>query len=88
VEIEQIDANHGVDMDMVYSQAYHLLKTGYRYWFDTVETAAVNDSNKNFTVQTTEDELVQKYCVADKSWITATEVAKDISEIAKYPFGK
>ena len=92
-EIESIDAAHTVDMDKVHAQAYSLFKSGERYWFDTDETTKVNERNVQFSVQTTEDELVKQYCSAsaaagDDDWLSATQVAEGISKLAKYPMGK
>lgn len=85
-EIDTINAAHGIDMDKAHAQAYSLLKSGFRYWFDTSETAAVNQRNKAYSVQTIEDELVNKYCSTGSSadWRTATDVAQRMSSEYNY----
>jgi hypothetical protein len=88
VEIDSIDTKHGINMDLVHAQAYQMFKSGYRYWFDSAETVLVNDRNKEFAIQTTEDELVAEYCTAGSDWLTATKVAERISELSKYGLGK
>jgi hypothetical protein len=86
-EVDTISANHGIDMDKIHAQAYHLFKSGFRYWFDRDETATVNERNKEFSIQTTEDELVAKYCFAgsEGEWKTATDVAQRMSTEYSYP---
>jgi hypothetical protein len=86
-EVASIDPDHTVDMDRVHAQAYSLFKSGFRYWFDRDETATVNERNKEYSIQTTEDELVAKYCSAGSAneWRTATEVAQRMSNYCSYP---
>jgi predicted P-loop ATPase len=86
-EVDTINANHGIDMDKIHAQAYYLFKFGFRYWFDRDETATVNKRNKEFAIQTTEDELVAKYCVAGSAteWKTATDIAQRMSSEYSYP---
>ncbi len=91
VEIESINTDHGIDMDKVHAQAYHLYKSGYRHWLDQGEIVEVNERNKEFSVQTTEDELVSKYCfpaTVDHEWLSATEVAKKIEVEVGYKMSK
>lgn len=90
VEIEAINAAHTIDMNQVHAQAYSLFKSGERYWFDMDETTKVNERNKEFAVQTTEDELVQQYCTASgatvaEDWLSATQVAEGIAKLSRYP---
>jgi predicted P-loop ATPase len=87
VEIESINAAHGIDMDKVHAQAYFLFRTGFRHWFDRNEIVAINELNREFSLQTTEDELVAQYCVSSSStveWLTATQVANRIAVRTTY----
>lgn len=96
VEIEAIDMQKTVDMDRVHAQAYSLYKSGYRYWFDQDEIATVNEKNKEFIISTTEDEFVAQYCTVltlnpqgdAPGWLSATEVAQKIAEVARYSVSK
>lgn len=89
VEIASVNPAHSIDMDKVHAQAYALYKDGFRYWFDSTETTSVNDRNKQFSVQTTEDELVAQYCSkASGNWQTATQVAQRMVDFADYPISK
>jgi hypothetical protein len=90
VEVESIDMTKPIDMDLVHAQAYALYRSGFRYWFDQDEIATLNEKNKEYSVDTTEYELVEHYCkVADLNkpstiWYTATEVAQSLKDIAGY----
>lgn len=91
VEVESVNTDHGIEMDKVYAQAYHLLRSGYRHWFDRDEIVEVNERNREFSVQSTEDELVAQYCVtpsANGEWLTATQVANRISLATTYRLAK
>lgn len=57
-------------------------------WFDSGEIATVNERNKVFSIQTTEDELVSKYCTSGDGWLSATEVAEKIEIAASYRLTK
>lgn len=49
-----------IDMDEVYSQAFHLYKSGFRYWFNKDEVMELNYSNNEFQMQTVEYEMLVK----------------------------
>jgi len=93
-EIETVNTAHGIDMNKVHAQAYYLFRAGFRYWFDRNETAAVNTRNREYSIQTTEDELVAQYCTPGPAtgntaeWYTATEVAEKIALQASYSLNK
>lgn len=55
-----IDRMKDTDMDNVFSQAYHLYKTGFRYWFNKDEVTELNYSNNEFHMQTVEYEMLAK----------------------------
>jgi hypothetical protein len=73
-------------MNLVHAQAYALFKGGFRFWFDTNEIVKVNERNRDYSIQTTEDELVVEYCAKGSSgdWKTATDVAQRIADCARY----
>lgn len=45
----------------VWAQAYHLYKSGYKYWFSPEEDALIEKQNEYFTLPSTEEELIQTY---------------------------
>jgi len=61
-KIHQIDITKKVDITQVWAQAYHLLKSGEKYWFDSEETAIIDSMNNLFTQVSEEEEwLVRLY---------------------------
>ncbi|WP_436414500.1 VapE domain-containing protein [Petrimonas sp.] len=55
-----IDRMKDTDMDNVFSQAYHLYKSEFRYWFNKDEVMELNYSNNEFQMQTVEYEMLIK----------------------------
>jgi len=60
-KVESINYSHEIDMDMVFSEAYHLLNEGFQYWFDLDEIKRVHSHNRQFEDQSMEEELILKY---------------------------
>ena len=54
-------AAQAINIDNVWAEAYHLYKSGYRYWFTSEETTTWFGDNAAFQVQTMEDELLNQY---------------------------
>jgi predicted P-loop ATPase len=50
-----------VDMDLVWSQAYHLMETGFEPELNKEEISKVNEKNRFFQKFSRENELVEKY---------------------------
>lgn len=59
VEID-IGAAQALDMDSVWTEAVHLYKKKYRYWFDKDEVEELHTLNRNFQVQTVESEMLAR----------------------------
>jgi predicted P-loop ATPase len=59
-QIIKIDINKAtaIDMDNVYSQALHLFKDEFQYWFDGKEVATLNDRNQMFQIISIEEQLI------------------------------
>ena len=59
-EVLSIDINRAkaISMDIVYTEAKALLKSGFRYWFDDDEIAELYKASEDFQVQTAEMELL------------------------------
>lgn len=89
-EIESIDWNYNkvIDLDLVWSQAYSLFKTGFRYELTADEIMENETANKDYQITTSEIELIQKhYTPATKEkhevFYTSSEFQNNLSE--KYP---
>lgn len=59
--VSNVDYLHGVNIDMVYSQAQALFKAGERYWLDKEEIHVINDANENYRQRSMEEDLLQTH---------------------------
>jgi hypothetical protein len=61
--IDEIDWSYSskVNMDMVYSQAYHLFKNGFQYDITAAEVKENDEYNRQFLINTPEKELISKF---------------------------
>jgi hypothetical protein len=87
--IEEIDWTYkdDVNIDLVYSQAFHLLNSDYIYNLTAEEIKENDEVNKQFQIVTPERELIQKYMEPgtkeDHSrFMTATDILVYIKEFA------
>ena len=63
VEVEDIDNpwQHPFCYEGLYSQAWALWKTGFRYWFDQDEIRSLNRQNRDYEAPNPEEELLLTY---------------------------
>jgi len=59
--VKSIRYQHTIPMDKVYAQAFHLYKSGFKYWFDGEDIAMINEYNTQYQVQTVEEELLLEH---------------------------
>jgi hypothetical protein len=59
--VTEIDTDHKLDMDLIYGQAYSLLKSKFKWWFDKDEIEQINRNNDDYLRMSTEEELLLKY---------------------------
>lgn len=95
VEVESIDLDglKDIDLSQVYAQIYHILKDGFRFWFDSEETKFVTEENQKYQLQSIEEELISTWfspATKENSThiLTASDIAKELSERAKYPLNQ
>jgi predicted P-loop ATPase len=76
-----------VDIDLVWSQAYHLLMSGgFDYVMSKSETEMQEKINQNFMRLSTEMEIIQKYFVPsvegnqDSMFFTATDIQEELTK--------
>ena len=85
-ETVTIQADHYVDMNNVFSQAFDLYKDNFVYWFDKNDSDEITKRNEKFMFSTIEEEkLLGKYMPVPKDdstaeYLTATEIAEKIFE--------
>jgi predicted P-loop ATPase len=79
-----------IDMNNVWAQAYHLLKSGFRFTLTKDEIEYSEKNNKaNYMKTTLEDELILRYYVSaergtEKSvFLTATDITLRLEEFTK-----
>jgi predicted P-loop ATPase len=56
-----IDAAKQINIDWVYSQAYHLFKNNFTYWFNESEIEDLHNYNQAFQVISIEEQLLNEY---------------------------
>ena len=57
-EVTDIQYQHHIVIDNVYSQALHLYKTGFRFWFDKSEIESITSNNEQYQIRSVEEELL------------------------------
>jgi hypothetical protein len=57
-ELEGIQYQHDVDINMAFSQALFLFKSGFRFWFDQEEIKNITASNEQYQLRSPEEELL------------------------------
>lgn len=60
-EVKSIKYMHNVNLDLVYSQALALYRSGFKFYFDKKTTTMVNSKNETFAIQTPEEEYLLRY---------------------------
>lgn len=87
VEIDEIQFNHNINMDNVYSQAKALLNSGFQHYFDTAEIEVVSEHNEQFQVVSYVEEVILKWfepidpeIATPTHKLSATEIAEYLSE--------
>ena len=91
-EIDGINHDNGgpngygnnINMDLVYSQAAYLLKSGYKFELTPEELEKSEKNNQRFQVTTTEEELIQRYYQpgnhADE-FLTPSDIEEQLSSL-------
>jgi hypothetical protein len=79
-----------IDMNNVWAQAYHLLKSGFKFTLSQEEIEYSEQNNKaNYMKTTLEDELILRYYMPAKRgmeksvFLTATDIALRLEEFSK-----
>ena len=90
--VRDIDSpwTHPMPYDGMYSQAYALYRTGFRYWFDADDNAELQRHNRQFEEPCMEEELIATYLrvpYGDEvgEFLTATRIIELIGGAVKRP---
>ena len=86
-----INYNHRVNMDDVYYEAYQLLQSGFKYWFDGDEIAQIEENNAPYMDISIEYDMVEKHFMPSEEdgqsiLATATEITQHLRRVAHLPF--
>lgn len=57
-EVTDIQYQHHIAIDKVYSQSLYLYKTGFRFWFDKSEIETITTNNEQYQIKSVEEELL------------------------------
>lgn len=93
VEVEDIDNpwQHPFPYEGIYSQAWALWKSGFRYWFDQDEIRALNQQNQEFEAPNPEEELLLTYYrptfqgCKDAIFLKVSEILERINGSIRHP---
>lgn len=87
-ELEGIKYQHDVDINMAFSQALFLFKSGFRFWFDQEEIKAISQNNEQYQLHSPEEELLLTWfepCERENAntFLNASQIAAKLAERAK-----
>lgn len=87
-ELEEIQYQHEVDINMAFSQALYLFKTGFRFWFDQEEIKSITESNEQYQLRSPEEELLLTWfepVEREKAtlFLNASQIGAKLAERAK-----
>jgi hypothetical protein len=87
-ELEGIKYQHNVDINMAFSQALFLFKSGFRYWFDQEEIKSITENNEQYQLRSPEEELLLTWfepCEKEKAnaFLNTSQIASKLAEKAK-----
>ncbi|KAB1154787.1 VapE domain-containing protein [Flavobacterium luteum] len=87
-ELEGIKYQHDVDINLAFSQALFLFKSGFRHWFDQEEIKLITENNEQYQLRSPEEELLLTWfepCEREKAnaFLNTSQIASKLAEKAK-----
>ena len=87
-ELEGIKYQHDVDINLAFSQALFLFKSGFRYWFDQEEIKSITENNEQYQLHSPEEELLLTWfepCPKEEAtlFLNASQIAAKIADRTK-----
>lgn len=76
-EVRSINNNHNLDIGQLYTHALHLYLNNEKYWFDRDEIIQINSVNKQFQLESLEEELLLNHfepTIDDDDCMSASEI--------------
>ena len=87
-ELEGIKYQHDVDINMAFSQALFLFKSGFRFWFDQEEIKNITANNEQYQLHSPEEELLLTWfepCPKEEAtlFLNASQIAAKLADRTK-----
>jgi hypothetical protein len=87
-ELEGIKYQHDVDINMAFSQALFLFKSGFRFWFDQEEIKSITENNEQYQLHSPEEELLLTWfepCSKEEAtlFLNASQIAAKLADRTK-----
>ena len=87
-ELEGIQYQHDVDINLAFSQALFLFKSGFRHWFDQEEIKSITENNEQYQLHSPEEELLLTWfepCDRENAtlFLNASQIGAKLAERAK-----
>jgi molybdopterin-guanine dinucleotide biosynthesis protein len=87
-ELEGIKYQHDVDINMAFSQALFLFKSGFRFWFDQEEIKSITENNEQYQLHSPEEELLLTWfepCPKEEAtlFLNASQIAAKLADKTK-----
>ena len=87
-ELEGIKYQHDVDINMAFSQALFLFKSGFRFWFDQEEIKSITENNEQYQLRSPEEELLLTWfepCSKEEAtlFLNASQIAAKLADRTK-----
>jgi len=87
-ELEGIQYQHDVDINLAFSQALFLFKSGFRHWFDQEEIKSITENNEQYQLHSPEEELLLTWfepCERENAslFLNASQIGAKLAEKAK-----
>ena len=87
-ELEGIQYQHKVDINLAFSQALFLFKSGFRHWFDQEEIKLITENNEQYQLHSPEEELLLTWfepCQREIAtlFLNASQIGAKLAEKAK-----
>ena len=88
-ELEGIKYQHDVDINLAFSQALFLFKSGFRHWFDQEEIKSITENNEQYQLRSPEEEELLltwfEPCEREKAnaFLNTSQIASKLAEKAK-----
>lgn len=87
-ELVDIQYQHNVDINLAFSQALFLFKSGFRHWFDQEEIKLITENNEQYQLKSPEEELLLTWFEPIERenatlFLNASQIAAKLAEKAK-----